>query len=299
MKLQANYIKLPIGCSIVILMVQFCFKVTPLSMKLILSFLTLIAVCCSCNTSPKEPAVLLVGTVHNATNKINADSIYKVLEQFRPDMILIELDSSFFYDDFTYKTLFDGNEVIATTRYKMHHPEVAIRPIEFEGRETYREQKGLFPEIPLEFGGAIEQLTKTRQLTATDQQAIDKLLYYDSIISQLKQADLKTINTTATDMYVDSLNFYKYEQLSNIAKRYPIFLQPFLDAANDSSILRDNFLAYAYFEAVQRNEALSNHATAFIKANPTKRIVILVGFAHRSYVRKALTAQKINVVSNL
>ena len=267
-------------------------------MKLILSFFMLIVVCCSCNTSPQEPAVLLVGTVHNATNKVNADSIYKVLEQFRPDMILIELDSSFFYDDFTYKTLFNGNEVIATTRYKMHHPEVAIRPIEFEGRETYREQKGLFPEIPLEFGAAIEQLTKTRQLTATDQKAIDKLLYYDSIVSQLKQADLKTINTASTDMYVDSLNFYKYEQLSNIAKRYPIFQQPFLDAANDSTILRDNFLAYAHFEAVQRNEALSNHTIAFIKGNPTKKIIILVGFAHRSYVRKALAEEKIKIASS-
>lgn len=243
----------------------------------------------SCTDKQTKGELLLVGTVHSATDKVNADSVYKLLTGFKPDLILLELDSSFFYEDFTFKTLFEGNEMIATVRYKMQHPDVALRPIEFEGRETYRTTIGIYPEITQEFGRAVNSLVTANKMEAADEADLQRLFYFDSIINRLKNADLATINTAATDAFTDSLNYYKYVRLKAIAAKYPVFEEQKLnDSKNDTVSLRKNFELYARFEGTQRNEALAANAMAAVKANQGKRIIILVGFAHRPYMLKLL-----------
>ncbi len=260
-------------------------------------FLVLIALLSmSCNNyATTEKNVLLLGTVHTPTAKLNADSIYAVLHQWKPDIILMELDSSFFYDDFTYKTLFNGNEMIATVRYKMHFPNVAIRPIELTNRETLRDQLGVYPEITTEFGTTLQELANTNQLNEVEQKNLSQLFYYDSLINLLKQESLKVINTKKTDIIVDSLNFYKYVKLQEIAQNHSIFnTKQLVDAKKDTVSILDNFNLYVDFEMNKRNNALANNALTFIKNNPTKRILILVGFAHKSFIHSVLRKEQID-----
>ncbi len=122
------------------------------------------------NSNQNEPKVFLVGTVHNKTENFNADSIYNLLIKYKPDIILMELDSTFFYEDFTYRTLFDGNEMIATVRFKMNYPKVKIRPVELEGREEIRDQLGVYPEITSEFGQTLNTLITNKNLNTIEEE---------------------------------------------------------------------------------------------------------------------------------
>lgn len=243
-----------------------------------------------------DPKVFLVGTVHNKTNSFNADSIYSLLIRYKPDLILMELDSSFFYEDFTYRTLFEGNEMIASVRYKMNFPQVNIRPIELEGREEIRQQLGVFPEITNEFGQILNTLIATHKLNQTEKAAIEQLFYYDSIATLYKTKTLREINQTKVDVISDSLNYFKYFKLKEIADKYDLFETTKLkDAKGDSVSIRKNFELYVDFEMNQRNNSLAKNSIEHINQNPTKKVMILVGFSHRYYLLDKLKNQKIQV----
>lgn len=263
-------------------------------MKWILIIFPIVIGGCLSNPST-QPSLLLLGTVHSATEQVNADSIYEVLLKFKPDIILVELDSSFFYDDFTFNTLFNGNEMIATTRYKMNYPNTQIRPIEFEGREKYRDIIGIYPELAQEFGEAIQQLIANHQISFDDRASINKLVYYDSLVNVLKLSSLQIINSPSSDTIVDSLNYYKYVKLKDISTRYDVFaINNFIDSKGDTTSLRENFALFADFEVNKRNESLARNSIHMIEAFPNKRIIILVGFAHRPYILKKLTEKGIS-----
>lgn len=255
-----------------------------------LSVLAVFIFSAACRSHQSNRAqTLIVGTVHEATSQVNADSIYNILLKFKPDLILIELDSTFFYEDFTYRTLFEGNEMIATTRYKMNFPKTRIRPIEFEGRESYREKNGLFPEISMDFGETIGNLVQANKLSQQHLADLRKLRQFDSIINLRKEASLTLINTAETDRFVDSLNYYKYERLLDMATTYDEFNKIVKDANKRDVVLKSNFAAYADFEYRMRNNAMARHVLQAIKNNPNQRIIVLVGFAHRSPIIKYLT----------
>lgn len=263
-------------------------------------FLTVALFCFFSCHSNGENRVLLVGTVHNATQNVNADSIYNLLLKFKPDIILMELDSTFFYDDFTYKTLFDGNEMIATTRYKMNFPNVQIRPIEFERREEYRQEMGIYPEITNAFGAILQQLMQSKSLTNEEEKSIKKLFFYDSIITVLKSEKLSVINQIETNTIVDSLNYYKYVKLKELSDNYPVFSTTTLeDAKKDTVSVKQNFDLYVDFEMNKRNSALAKHAAEIIQQYPSKKIIILVGFAHKSYILNALRKNGIQCLFKL
>lgn len=248
----------------------------------------------------KKGEYLLLGTVHEATPSLNADSIYALLLDFKPDLILIELDSTFFYDDFTFRTLFNGNEIVAVSRYKMNYPATEIRPVEFEGREEYRQKIGVFPEITYDFAKVLEQLHSSKSLTALENNDIKRLFYYDSLVNQLKTEKLSVINQKRTDEIVDSLNFYKYEKLKEISEKYSVFRsQKMIDSKNDTVSVKDNFDLYVDFELNKRNNALANNSINMIHSHPNKRIIILVGFAHKPYILRHLRKNNIDCISEL
>lgn len=265
-------------------------------MKKLLFLASLITIAFGCGSLSSKQQVLLVGAVHEPTAEVNTDTIYKLLTRFKPDLILIELDSTFFNPDFTFKNLFDGNEITASVRYKMNFPKSQIRPIEFTGREEYRTSIGVFPEITPEFGNIMQSLASENQLTPRHQRIISRLFHYDKIVNDLKSASLRVLNSKKADTSVDSLNYYKYASLKEISETYPQFTRTMVDSKGDTVSVRENFARYVHFEAYQRNEAMSRNSITYIRNNPGKRIVILVGSAHRPYILRELREQGIAVL---
>ena len=73
--------------------------------------------------------------------------------------------------------------------------------------------------------------------------------------------------------------------------------QTLVGVKGDTVSLLYNFECYTDFEAKKRNGALANNTLKFIKANPKMRIIVLIGFAHRSFVLSELKKEGVIVSS--
>ncbi len=239
---------------------------------------------------------VVLGTIHFPTKKVNADSIYTILNDFKPDIILLEADSSNFYPDFTFRHLYDENEYIAVVRYKMKKPGTQIRPIEFEGRNTYRKTIGIFSEPGDAFQKAMNNLITQKQFTAYQQDLLDRLIRFERLAQNLKSESLRLINNPQSDNIIDSLNHYKYKGLKEIVSNHPVFHETkMIDSKKDTTTVRDNFILWSDFEGNMRNQAIASNALNIINQNPGKRIIVLTGFFHRSYVLNKLKENNIKV----
>jgi len=243
----------------------------------------------SCSTNKKETKLTILGTMHFPTEKINADSIYEVLKKVNPDYILMEIDSSFFNPDFTFKKTFDENEYNAVSKYQKDKPSVKIRPIEFEGRNEYRKSIGIFPEASLVFR-KLNRLHNEKSYLPNEQKIWDKYEYYWALSDSLDNGNLKSINNEKADKIIDSLMHYQYSELIKITDNRTEFEDAgLIDAKKDTITLKEYYKKWAKFEGTDRNNALSNNILNIVKENPNSTFIVLTGFKHRFYIIKILS----------
>ncbi len=240
-----------------------------------------------------QTQVVVLGSVHFPTQKVNADSIYNILQKFKPDIILLEADSTNFYDDFTFKHLYDENEYIATVRYKMKNPMVNIRPIEFEGRNSYRKSIGIYPEAGPVWQ-RLNQLNNEKKFNKEEQKIWDELAYLDSVASAYKNASLQSINQPKIDQIINELIVSQYVSIKKIVDTNPVFAEAkLIDAKKDTITMRQYFALWADFEGNLRNNAIANNVMKQIKLNPGKKIIVITGFYHRPFILNKLAENKI------
>jgi len=105
--------------------------------KILLFVLIVLSITCFAQNSD----VIVIGNVHTPMPNYNADSLFKIMERIKPDIILHEIDGSYFTADFKFKDPSKENEQNASEKYVAKHPAALLRPFEFEGRNEYRRAK--------------------------------------------------------------------------------------------------------------------------------------------------------------
>lgn len=116
---------------------------------LLLCLLTMLLSCKSQSESHSSKIELtIIGSRHNATNEINADSIYNILEKIKPDLILLESGPHEYDSDFTFIKSYEGNEAEAVEKYQRLHSEVNVRPIDITARNEQRKRIGIYSCYP-------------------------------------------------------------------------------------------------------------------------------------------------------
>lgn len=255
------------------------------------TLLTLLTACSKSQFSDPEPKVSILGSVHFPTQNLNADSIYQVLLDFQPDFILTEIDPDRMYEDYTYKNLYNENEIISIVRYKINHPDVALRPIDIFQRNNKRKERGIFSEASAVFRN-LNGLDNEKGFSKEEQLVWDKFSEYWALVTEIGEGPLATINTRESDRLVDSLINYQYYQLRKIVDNNPTFKAQILSAKNDSVSLKQYFHTWADFE-MERNQAIADNVLKYLKENPRKRIIISLGYKHRFFVKKYLEEQGI------
>lgn len=269
--------------------------------RLLFSFWALLFISCATFKSNNQPSVVILGTIHSGANKINSDSIYKVLSDFEPDIILLELESNVFEKENILKKDFDGrnsNEIQAVLAYQQQHPNVAIKPAELEGRNTYRKNLGIYPEAGFVFKkiDELQSLGKLSQQEHSDYSLLDK---YWMMTEDIARQDLKTINSIQSDSIVDSLMFYQYIKTKAIVNNHDEFNNYKLVSSRsqtDTITFQEYYNNWAGFEGSFRNEAIAKNVLQCHKENPAKKIILLTGFKHRFYVKKYLAKQGLNTL---
>src|SRR5210317_34710 len=132
---------------------------------------------CGVKEENKTKELIILGSVHFPTSGINSDSIYLAIKKVKPEVILMERDSVSFDSAFNRKVEYEENEDQAVTRFLMDQPNTILRPVEFEGRNSYRIQMGLYPQAN-EVYQKLNELSRASKFTPKEGQLWSRLANY-------------------------------------------------------------------------------------------------------------------------
>jgi hypothetical protein len=255
---------------------------------------------CSVSKNRTEKSNLLIlGTLHSGGKKINSNSIYEVLVNFKPDIILLEVESDLFERENILKSSFDGsdnNEFLAVLRYQKDHPNVQLKPAELENKNVFRKNLGIYSEAGFVFN-KIQELDSLNKLNDKEKSILLKLNRYDNLVNKIANEDLRVMNSQYSDNTVDSLMHYQYHEIKKIVNNHSDFEKyRLISSKKDTISFKDYFNNWADFEGILRNEGIANNVIKYHQSNPTKRIILLTGFKHRFFVRKYLLKNNIKTI---
>ena len=238
-------------------------------------------------TEKTTKQLTILGSVHFPTNGINVDSVYLAIKKVRPQVILMERDSVSFDSDFNRKVEYDENEDQAVSRFIKDNPETILRPIEFEGRNSYRTKTGLYPQAN-EVYQKLNELSRSEEFDAEERLIWSRFANYWVLLDSLSSANLKAINTDEADAILDSAKYYQYTQMKKIVLNRDEFNEQILDSKGDSISLAQYFKKWEQFEHYDRNNAMVDNIIRTIDKLPNDRFMLIVGYHHRYYIKKAL-----------
>lgn len=224
----------------------------------------------------------IIGTVHFPTKQINKDTIYSVLEDLKPDIILMESDMTNFNSDFTFKNTYDENEWNAVVKYRANFKNTLVRPIEFEGRNKYRKENGIQnPDVVL---NEINVLDSLNILPEKDKKIWSRFIDLSNSLNELDNKSLKDINSMSAENLVRERQFYQYQKLKEIVDENAEFATLKVEtAAKDSISLRELYRRYCYFEEL-RNRTIIDNILKWKDKYPNNKIVVLIGFYHKYFL---------------
>jgi len=250
----------------------------------------------SVNVEGNEPSVkkqtelVLLGTVHQPIEQFNSDSLYNILVKINPDLILFEVDSSFFTEEFTFKSTWESNENIATVKY-MNQFDVDVRPYEFTGRNEYRIKVGSRPTDSRAVG-LLDSLYRNNMLAPQEQKIYAEFIELTDTLNSFAYLGAKAFNNAITDSISRIRQHYQYDKLLQIMRNNPPFSTTYLTKIDGDSIS----YAKGYEQASKfwdlRNQTMAKHILYFVDLYKGKRIVVLNGYYHRYYLSQLLSPQQ-------
>ncbi|PNQ72566.1 hypothetical protein C1T31_10445 [Hanstruepera neustonica] len=234
------------------------------------------------NCTQQKKELVLLGTVHQPVANFTPDSLYNILVKIKPDLILFEVDSSFFTKNFEFKKTWDSNENIATVTY-MNTFDVDVRPYEFTGRNAYRLKIGSRP-TDSKASQLLDSLYKNKQLNALDTKIYERFLNINDSLNAFAYLGARAFNSAETDNTASMRQAYQYKDLLGIMDKYPIFHETYYVKPDGDSI--------SYFEGYKRasefwdlrNQTMAKNILHFIQDADYQRIVVLNGYFHRYYL---------------
>ncbi|MFZ1807984.1 MAG: hypothetical protein WAU36_12205 [Cyclobacteriaceae bacterium] len=238
------------------------------------------------NCTSKKTELVLLGTVHEPIQNFTPDSLYNILVKIKPDLILFEVDSSFFTDEFKFKKTWESNENIATVKY-MSHFDVDVRPYEFTGRNEYRKEIGSRPTDALA-SELLDSLFRSNQLDSLNKKIYQRFLEINDSLNSFAYLGARAFNNSRTDRIAQVRQQYQYEEFLKIMKEYPIFSNTyFLKGDNDSISYAQGYQRASEFWDL-RNQTMAKNILQFVNQYEGSRIIVLNGYYHRYYLNSLI-----------
>ena len=234
------------------------------------------------NCTSKKTELVLLGTVHEPVQNFTPDSLYNILTRIKPDLILFEVDSSFFTNEFKFKKTWGSNENIATVKY-MNNFKVDVRPYEFTGRNEYRIKIGSRP-TDSKASKLLDSLYRNNLLNDLDKKTYETFLKVNDSLNSFAYLGAKAFNNSETDRIAKIRQEFQYKKLLNIMSEYPIFSNTYYKKNdNDSISYLEGYKKASEFWDL-RNQTMSKNILHFVSEYDGSRIVVLNGYFHRYYL---------------
>ncbi len=236
----------------------------------------------SIHTTAQNTELYILGTVHEASTHINADSIVATMERIQPDVILCELESIYFTPDGQfnldkYPDLLTNSQENMSAYCYQQKTQAILQPYEIEGRnEFYRSTR--FFEKQNKMIQDIAQAYQLNKLSAESRQEwerMEKALPLLDIINGNKYS-LAMINTPLYCAYSEAKELLIYHTFVSIAKRdFPQWIE--------SAKMMQN-------QADARNDAMAANILKWCETYRGKKLIVTCGQQHKAALTNRLKA---------
>ncbi len=220
--------------------------------------------------------IVVVGTVHSETSNFTVQTLCRIIDQVKPDLILVELDSSFFTPSMTIKPEYAGAslENRATGKCVQAHG-ISLRPYDIEGRNRIYEQHDYF-NLQKDASRALDRVAQDSLLNPEARILFDAIIRFDEIGHAFGSERPEIINSEACDIAMESKQYYAGDGMVRVVASVPSLNQ---------------FVEFCRFRRdfwVTRNDAMVRNILHWTRLLRPKTALVLCGFEHRYYLRRAL-----------
>ena len=175
-----------------------------MNIKLLLLIPTILIISCKQKTDKKElendtkTEIFIVGTSHNPTNYQNSDTLYNILKKIKPDLILVELDTSLLTTDYKFDTInfpdiLNTCENQAIYKYRKQN-NVKLRPFDINGRNDFYEKNDFFSNQSKMYS-EITELYEKKQLDSVSTRDFELISSTLDLTNSVKYRNLSELNS--------------------------------------------------------------------------------------------------------
>jgi hypothetical protein len=243
-----------------------------LSFTFILLFLSLQSMAGTADTAK----IIVMGTVHSSSDNFDPGKLAAIIDRIGPDLILVELDSSFFTPGMAFKpeTIGLSLENKAVSIYLKDH-KVPVRPYEIEGRNRIYQEHDYF-RLQKELSAALKKAVQDSILVPEANTLLESLHRFDEISYTASLDHPGVFNSETCDRAMESKQFYAGEGLCRI-----VALTPSLAKFSEFCKFKHDFW-------VTRNNAMVDNIINRVREFHPKTVLVICGFEHRYYLRNGL-----------
>jgi len=200
--------------------------------------------------------ITLVGTFHSELGKCNADELYKIIEQIKPDVIFEEL-TPYLYDILYNKGIFDESA-----------------PLEFKCIWSYKEKHNI-KNIPVDIEVKSTFSNEINVVFAL----FEKYDTYSEIVSEIKRK-----------IESDRFDFLNSDEYSDLVEKQRSIERNILEEINNRQLNR--IYKSFYDDMDYRENVMLNNIYAYSQENDYDHAVFLIGAGHRrSIIQKVAEYQ--------
>jgi pheromone shutdown protein TraB len=223
--------------------------------------------------------IVIVGTVHSPTTKFTEETLVTILRRVNPDLIMLELDPSFFDSSFALPEKYQNiaMETKAVAAYGKT-ASVKMRPFDIEGRNKFYQEHDYFKR-ELSLNQEIGRMYGGGQLSPEAKLIFEGLRALAAVRDSCGAERPEVINSSACDTAIEKKQDYAFKGIGKIVE-----LTPALKEFKPFWSLADEFWG-------RRNEAMVRNIIKYSKELQAKRVVVLCGYEHRYYLRNRLIEQ--------
>ncbi len=225
--------------------------------------------------SPAPTEIVVVGTVHAATEKYSAQDLVGILQRIKPDVILYEYPADMMTPGFEFKSVLkDSLEQQAVLEYAKRTG-AKIRPYDIDGRNAFYERTNYFAR-QRQCNQELNAQIATKGLSAEAQKVFDALRAANARRDAIGKSDPMAINSFQADAAINDKEWLANQGIPEIVRLTPDLrsCEAFWNASR------------AYW--IRRNNEMLRNIRRLATEFAGKRLVVLCGYEHRYYLRSHL-----------
>lgn len=222
--------------------------------------------------------IIVLGTVHNATVAYSEETLFSILEQLQPDIILFEHPVSWPADKFLdeakkYKT--PTLETVTLVKYLEENPPVLLQYYDIADRNKFYRETNYF-EDERNLSKQLGELKEDNKLGGLAESLLEQVIILSKIRDVIGEENPRIINSAAADSAISLKHEYVNNNIIKLTEMIPE-----LNKFNKFATISKNFWN-------KRNRKMAEHIIKHSKDFQGKRLVVITGYEHRCCLRNLL-----------